>query len=82
MAKQLSALTRKAMKCTALTAEEQKWIGDYEAETGFEAMHLDEVIKGEMPFNEMADANVLWFENWMNDAYLHVSNVPVREPWQ
>ena len=82
MAKQLSALTRKAMKCSALTAAEQKWIGDYESETGFEAMHLDEIISGTMTFKEMADINVLWFEDWMNDAYLRVSNVPVREPWQ
>lgn len=79
MAKQLSALTRKAMKCPALTADEQKWIGDYESETGFEAMHLDEVIKGEMSFDKMADENVLWFENWMTDTHLRISNVPVRE---
>lgn len=80
MAKQLSALTRQAMAHPPLRAIEREWIGKYESETGFEPMHLDELMRNEMTFAEMARINVDWFENWMNDAFLHISAVP--EAWQ
>jgi len=60
MAKQLSALTRQAMAHPPLSAIEREWIGKYESETGFEPMHLDELMRDEMTFAEMAKINKVY----------------------
>jgi len=54
------------------TSEQRAWMETYEATTTFEAQYQEELDKGEMTFEQMAAANVHWFEEWASDALLTI----------
>ncbi len=75
-----SALTKRAAKtCKWLPVNQRQWILDYEKHTGFEATELEELMAKQISFEGFAKKNIDWFENWMNDAFLAVSDIPVPE---
>ena len=61
------------------TPEQRKWLSDYEAATGFEPMHQDELDSGAMTFEDVARANVQWFEGFYGDAMAGIPPIP-EEP--
>lgn len=54
------------------TPEQRAWMETYEATTTFEAQYQDELDSGDMTFEQLADANVRWFEEWASDALLTI----------
>ena len=51
-----------------LTSKQREAADKWEAISGFEMMHLDEVRKGEMTFAEAFNRNVRWLENVVASA--------------
>jgi hypothetical protein len=57
------------------------WIKLYEERTGFVPLiKLDELEDGKIGFEEYAKANVKWYENHSQDAYLAISRDIPRAP--
>jgi hypothetical protein len=61
-----------------LNRKQRKWLREYEETTMFEPLHLDELLAGEMTFDEIARRNINWYEAHMRDAYNAISN---NVPW-
>jgi len=51
-----------------ITPEQRAWLQKYMDSTTFEPMHQEELTNGTMTFQEVAKANLAWFEMWMHDA--------------
>lgn len=65
-----------AVYCTNVNEAERKWLENFEAESGFEPMHQDDLDAGEMSFGEVARANLQWFQTWSRETYLSVATYP------
>lgn len=61
-----------------VNGKQRAWLILYEKSTTFEPMHQDELDSGAMTFNEVARANIEWFEQWSGDAFLEITrDVPL-----
>lgn len=47
---------------------QKAWLEHYEAVTGFEPMHQEELDSGKMSFEDVAKANIKWFEGWAEET--------------
>ena len=56
-----------------VTKAQREWLNRYLNETTFEPMWQGELTDGTMTFEQVAKANLDWFETWMHDAYNAVS---------
>ena len=61
------------------TPAERKRLSDYEAATGFEALHQEDLDSGAMTFEDVARANVRWFEAFYADAMNGIPPIPEPE---
>jgi len=52
---------------------QRAWLKKYEKETTFEPLYQEALDSGEMTFNQVADKNILWFEEWTGDVINRVS---------
>ncbi len=60
-----------------INGKQKAWLKRYEGETTFEPLYQEEIDSGAMTFDEVARANLDWFENWSKDVFTRVSsNVP------
>lgn len=68
-------LTKAAKSRPAPVNRRQRaWLSLYEEVTTFEPMHKDELFSGTMTFDEVAQANIDWFEQWSKDSLLEISS--------
>jgi len=67
------------VRAKRINNEQRRWMKYYEDQTGFECLYQEEVDDGEMSFEEMAQANVDWFESWSSDVHLSISHFPRKE---
>ncbi len=51
-----------------LTKKQRDFCKAYEAATTFEAMYMEDVIAGNITFEDAARRNCEWFEGWASDA--------------
>ena len=57
-----------------LSTEELDWLKNYEAETGFEPLHLEDFIEGEITFRELARRNITWWEDHAAGVLRNISD--------
>ena len=50
------------------TKKQREFFKAYEAATTFDAMYMEDVLAGNMTFEEAARRNCDWFEDWASDA--------------
>ena len=58
-----------------MTRAQAKWCEEYEQSTTFEAL-MDNFRAGNETFPQAAKKSRDWFENWMNDAFRGMPEIP------
>lgn len=51
-----------------LTEEQKQWLEDFQSETGFDCMYIDEFEKGEISFDRLARRNFDWLRDWVYET--------------
>jgi hypothetical protein len=62
-----------------VTKEQREWLTNYEQVTGFEPMAQEDIDSGARTFEQVAKANVDWYECHTTDCFLSIANYPQRE---
>ena len=62
-------------RSAAMTKEQRAWCKEYEKYTTFEPL-MDDFLAGNESFVTAARYSVRWFEDWSNDAYLSIPDIP------
>lgn len=69
--------TQKDKRYYTLPVSIRTWIEDYESETTFEVLWLDDLYNGNMTFKNFVKQNIRWFEDWSEYALNSItSNLP------
>ncbi len=70
-----------AIYAKRLNGKQREWANRYERLTTFEPMHQEDLDEGKMTFEQFADANIRWFEDWYTDASLGITRDVPRKGW-
>lgn len=62
-----------------MSPKQRAWCKEYENSTTFEPL-MDDFLAGNESFAQAAKKSRDWFENWMNDAFLGIPEIPGDRP--
>lgn len=57
-----------------LNGKQRAWLERYEQETTFEPLHQEDLDSGAMTFDEVARANLAWFNDWSEEVFSRISS--------
>lgn len=65
---------KKKIHIKGLSAKQNAWLNLYQGCTGFEPLHLEDLISGVMNFDEVAKNNIAWYEQHKTDAFAQITD--------